>query len=236
MNWKSGASTARLRVISMKTLLAISLLFAGSLAASAQYTNTSSVLDGSGTVSSNGSLANISASGQPGGISQSSASGYVNQAGFLNTFFLKPGLLSVHGIPVEIDPDNDGDNLTDVQEITGSAFNPATPTDPNNPSTSGGGMTDGQKAIAGVNPTDGSVFRITTIGNGAGQTLVTWVAHGNNERTYVVKATTNAMQDYASVIYSNTIAGGTFPWYVTTNTISDVLPPGSRFYSVTVSQ
>ena len=226
----------------MKRSLVAGFLFCFALQSFAQFTNKSDVLDGSGITSSGGGYTNISASGQSGGISVSLAGGLplnagtiVNQAGFLNTFFLRPTLLSVHGIPVEIDPDNDGDGLSDVAEITGSSFSPATPTDPNKADTSGSGMTDGQKAIAGTNPLDTNAdFRILAVTNSAGQSFVSWRANGDGLHTYVVSATTNALQAYATVIYSNTVAGGFPPWNVVTNTAPDAALPNARFYSVTV--
>ena len=134
-------------------------------------------------------------------------------------------------------PDNDGDGLGDTAEITGSSFNPATPTDPNNPDTCGSGMCDGEKAVAGVNPLDPNAeFCILALTNAAGARYLAWRAHGNNERTYVVYSTTNAMQPYSTVVFSNTVAGGSYPWYVTTNIVSDVASPNGKFYSVTVSQ
>jgi hypothetical protein len=233
-----------MEIVNMKiALFGVVLFLAGSRAAFAQtYTNTSDVLDGSGVMSSGGGYTNISATGQPGGISTSvagtlplNAGTIVNQAGFLNTFFLRPNLLSVHGIPVEIDPDNDGDGLSDWQEITGSAFVPPTPTDPNDPSTAGDGVSDYNKAIAGTNPLGTNTdFRILAVTNSAGAVFVTWLASGNNSRTYVLRSATNALQAYATVIFSNTVAGGTSPWYAVTNTAADTAGSGPHFYSVTV--
>ncbi len=58
----------------------------------AQYTNRSSVLDRAGSESSGGGYTNQGAGGQPGGIQESTGGSLVNQAGFLQTFILKPGL------------------------------------------------------------------------------------------------------------------------------------------------
>lgn len=90
-------------------MLAAGLSVALAGVVSAQFTNRSSVLDGSGTIASGGVFTNLSAAGQPGGIAVSSGGSFVNQAGFLNTFFLKPGLdTDRDGIADEADLDNDG--------------------------------------------------------------------------------------------------------------------------------
>lgn len=219
------------------------LLFAGGISALAQFTNTSSVLDGAGTISSGGGYTNISAAGQPGGISVTMAGTLpldsdtiVNQAGFLNTFFMRPGQRSVHGLPVEIDPDNDGDGLGDVVEVTGSAFNPATPTDPNNPDSDVDGLPDGSESIAGTDPSDGnSALRITSINVSNGQCYVSWFSRGNNERTYCIRIAGDPGQPFSTVIFSNSVAGGAAPWYDVTNTIVDASATNKLFYRVDVA-
>ena len=224
----------KLQATTARFLTAGIILLAGALRSFAQYTNTSDVLDGSGTRSAGGAYVNVSAAGQPGGIGSSAGGAYLNQAGFLNTFLLKPGSLGAHGIPVELDPDNDGDALSDEIEITGAAFNPTTPTDPNSRSTSGG-MSDGEKAIAGVNPLDPNAeFRILSLTNSAGAPRIAWRARGNGERTYVVYSRTSEFASATSVVFSNTVAGGTAPWYVITNGVADAATTNAGFYSVSV--
>ena len=228
----------------MKTTLAFTVLWlAAGTAALAQYTNKSDVLDGSGTISSGGGYTNISASGQPGGISETmagtlplDAGTIVNQAGFLNTFCLRPNLLSVHGLPVETDPDNDGDALSDLAELTGSAYNPATCTDPNNPDSDADGSPDGAEALAGTNPNDvNSALRITSLTVTNGQRYVAWLARGNHARAYCVLASPDVGQPFSFVIFSNTVAGGVAPWYAVTNAIADAAATSNLFYRVEVT-
>lgn len=217
----------------MKRIAGLFIVLSATLA-QAQFTNTSSVLDGSGTISSGGSFTNLSAAGQPGGIAVSQGGGFVNQAGFLNTFFLKPGLDSDgDGLANEADQDNDNDGLADTAEIGGGAFAPNSLTDVNNADSDGDGMTDGQEADAGTNPTNiNESLEIVSIANVGGGRDVRWLARGNTQRTYVVRTAPDAKLPYSTVVFSNTVAGGTPPWYVVTNTLSDATPANAELYSV----
>lgn len=209
---------------------------AGAVSASAQYTNRSSVLDGSGTRSAGGSFTNISAAGQPGGIAVSSGGGYVNQAGFLNTFSLKPNLdTDSDGLADEVDMDNDNDSLADASELSGSSFAPVTATLPNVADSDGDGLSDAQEAVAGTNPNDlNAGLEFVAITNAAGQRHVAWIARGNNERTYVVRSATDVRGPYNSVVFSNTVAGGANPWYVVTNSVADAAAATNLFFAVEV--
>ena len=207
-----------------------------STAAFAQYTNTSSVLDGSGTLSSGGTYTNISAAGQPGGISVSDGGTYVNQAGFLNTYFVKGGLdTDGDGLADEADLDNDNDGLRDATEITGTAFSPATVSGVNSSDSDSDGMNDGRESLDGTDPTDANAtFELVRILNTGAVGSVTWLARGNNERTYVVKASSSSYTQPSQVLFSNSVAGGTAPWYQVTNSISDNVGTNSRYYAIEV--
>ena len=213
-------------------LLMLALTWASS---PAQRTNTSSVLDSSGTRSTGGSFTNISAAGQPGGIAESAGGGLIHQAGFLHTFFLRPDLdTDGDGIANEADPDNDNDGLTDSTEIGGDAFDPATATMVNQLDTDEDGMSDGQEAIAGSDPTDvGAHLYITSIVNTNGTREVAWFARSN--KTYRVLAS-----DYGYTLPTNELitvtASGfaTAPWYSLTNTVFDGTTTNARFYAVEV--
>ncbi len=199
----------------------------------AQFTNKSSVLDSSGTTSSGGSFTNISAAGQSGGITVSSGGSYVNQAGFLNSFSLRPDLdTDGDGLADELDQDNDGDGLADATEIGGSGFSPTTPTGVNTADSDGDGIPDGAEAVAGTDPTNiDALLEIIRINQAGGQN-VAWIARGG--KTYVLHARTNLLAGNLTPIATNTAIGGIAPWFVTTNALVDASNIGAEFYAVEV--
>jgi len=216
--------------------LCTALTWWGALTAQAQFTNRSSVLDSSGTLASGGAFTNISAAGQPGGIATASGGNFVNQAGFLNTFSLKPGLdTDGDGLADELDQDNDNDGLADGTEIGGGAFNPASATLVNLADTDGDGQLDGWEAVAGTDPNNvNALLELIAISNAPAGRSVVWLARGNNEKTYIVRAATDPRQPYATVLFSNTVAGGTAPWYAVTTSIAHATASNAQFYAVEV--
>ena len=206
------------------------------LTAQAQHSQPSSVLDAAGASSSGGAYTNMSASGQPGGIAVSTGGVYVNYAGFLNTFSIRPELdTDADGLADEVDSDNDNDDLTDEDEIQGGAFSPATPTMVNSADTDGDGQRDGWEAVAGTDPINNiALLEVVAITNAPGARAIAWRARGNNERTYLVRATTDAYLPYATVIYSNTVAGGVAPWFAITTSITHTSASNTLFYAVEV--
>ena len=199
----------------------------------AQITQKSSVLDGSGILSTGGSYTNISAAGQSGGITVSSGGAYVNQAGFLNTFNLRPDLdTDGDGLANEVDQDNDNDQLADAVEIGGTGFDPLTPTSLNTADTDGDGVQDGAEAMAGTDPTNiDALLEIIRINQASGQ-QVSWIARGG--KTYVLHARTNLLAGSFMPIATNIATGGTAPWFVTTNSLVDASTMSAGFYAVEV--
>jgi len=214
-------------------IIGLCFFLTGEEKAHAQYTNKSSVLDGSGARSSGGNFTNISASGQPGGVVVSSGGTFVNQAGFLNTFMLKPDLdTDGDGLADELDQDNDNDGLADAREISGSGFNPTTPTQVNATDTDGDGASDGAEAAAGTDPTNiDALLNIIRIAQAGGQE-VGWIARGG--KTYILHARTNLLAGNFDPIATNTAVGGVAPWFITTNAIVDASNNLAEFYAVEV--
>jgi len=222
-----------MRVILSKVGWLVAFGMISSHQAFAQFTNRSSVMDGSGGQSAGGSYTNFSAAGQPGGIQESSGGSYVNQAGFLQTFMLKPGLdTDGDGLANEIDQDNDGDQLTDATEISGNGFTPVTSTQVNQADSDGDDVIDGAEAAAGTDPTDAmSIFEVFRIAQSSGQQIL-WTARGG--KTYIIHVRTNLLSGEFSPIATNLAVGGSAPWFVVTNSFVDVSSLPAEFYAVEV--
>ena len=199
----------------------------------------SSVLDSSGRWTSGGAVSNLSASGQPGGITVSADNRLVNYAGFLNSFALCPELdADADGLANEFDSDNDNDSLNDVEEITGSAFQPQTPTDPNRADTDNDGASDGAEAVAGTDPTDEAAnFRITSVSVETNGVTLGWVARSN--KTYRVwnGDSLTSVRTFTNPVATATATGpGAPPWYATTEHFTDTnaMPRDAWFYRIQV--
>ena len=202
--------------------------------ATAQFTNTSAVLDSAGGRSAAGSYTNLSAVGQPTASAESTGGPYVHQGGFLSTFFLKRSLdTDRDGIPDELDTDNDQDRLSDATELAGSAFSPGTVTEVNLADTDGDGVADGFEAQAGTDPTD-SAFRLelVRVARGTNAQDISWRARSG--KTYVVYGWNDLSAPPTALITNTASPGGSAPWYVVTNSVSDLTPGSNRYYAVEV--
>lgn len=199
------------------------------------YSNTSSVVDGSGRSSGGGSYSNISAAAQPGGVSGSLGGTFVNDAGFLNTFSLRTSLDTDNdGLANEVDADNDNDSLGDVVELAGTAFDPNTATDPNNADGDNDGQDDGEEAGAGTDPGDDrSLLMITGI-DPTPDAKVTWIGRGG--MSYDIYCGGDLSMGFSELLTATNVTGGIAPWYVTTNSFVDTTASSTnrRFYLIKV--
>lgn len=197
------------------------------------FANRSSVQDGAGIRSAAGAYTQVSAAGQPGGIACSGAAGYVNRAGFLNSFCLD-GTLDTDrdGLPNELDADNDGDSLDDRTELDGSAFDPATATDPNLCDSDEDGMTDSDESVAGTDPLDDLASLRMAITRDAGIS-VSWTARSNKTYRLCYAATpTEPITNTLGVVTACGMAAP--PWFTMTSTVTDGSPGTARVYRVEV--
>jgi len=231
-------------IFSRFAILTICFFVSSMIIASAQmtYRNMSSVHDGSGRMSTNTVLIggknyqHVSAAGQPGGINTNANGTLKNYAGFLQAVDIKhPNQDTDHnGVIDEIDPDNDGDLLTDIEEVDGSSFDPTTATEVNIADTDNDGITDGGEAAAGTNPTDtNSLLQIVSIEENGDDKIVEWTARGDSTVNYeLVYEDTKSDGPPTTPISMGAVSGGSAPWFETTAKYTNTSAGDSRFYAV----
>lgn len=216
----------------MKTLPALSLFLVLTVAGAKAQTQESSVLNGMGARSMGGTYTSISAGAQPGGVAVASSGTMIHYAGFLSTFSLQPMLdTDGDGLNDETDGDNDNDRLADLEEIQGTEFSPVTTTDLNNADSDGDGAYDGDESIAGTDPTDpGAFLRILSITISNNLQTVSWIARGNV--TYGLYMSQDPDSLPSSYIENVVVSGGSGPWQVRTNSVTDPAMAETQYFTV----
>lgn len=191
--------------------------------ASAQLVQECAVADGAGGRMTGGALTSITAVAQPGAVSVSTGGAYTHYAGFLGCAILLPNQdTDSDGLADELDPDNDNDGLTDIDETGGGAFDPTTMTDLNDADSDDDGATDGSEAVAGTNPNDDTAFlRITDL-SVSGPATVTWTARSG--KTYRLWHQDDLVGGPATLVTNVTAAGGVAPWFETSANADDLNP------------
>ena len=220
-------------------MAAVALLLSVATAPGQSCSNVCSVMDAAGTRTTGGSLVNIGACGQPGGVRVHVGGSMHEYAGFLGMFSLQPGLdTDGDGLEDEADADNDGDGLQDTVELAGTAFDPVTPSDLNAADSDGDGAGDGEEAVAGTNPRDAAhVLHLTYAVPAAPGVTLGWLARSN--RTYRVWRADSLKPTPAFTTLVGTVTAtdpGLGDWHVLIQTFTDTnaVSPGPRFYSIDV--
>ena len=217
-------------------LASVLSLFAVVPAANAMPDQECSVLDAAGSRTTGGSLIHVSAVGQPGAVTVSEGGTFTHYGGFLSCITFFPGLdTDGDGLADELDPDNDNDGLTDLAEVSGGAFMPATATDINDADSDDDGVSDGAEAAAMTNPQDANAFfGITLITAGGGPVNVEWTARSG--KSYNLYGLDDLMLSGSAVLISNvTAVGGSAPWFETTASADDSGSVPGRSYFVEVA-
>jgi len=212
--------------------LLVSVILGGS-AAHGEYTNTPTVLNGAGLRGTNGTYTIIASVAQPGGIQQTVGGLYVNRAGFFGGTLLNENLdTDSDGLCDELDIDNDGDTLSDLSELDGSAFGGWTTTSPNDSDTDGDGVSDAVEAAGGYNPNDPEhCLHIITSKTEGENFRLTWIGKGGGTVNTILQGT-NLLTGITNVIHAAPYTGGSPPWYKTTNSTLVPRSAAVEFFSV----
>lgn len=170
------------------------------------------------------------------GIEASAVEGgaHIVHAGMLNTFVHRPDLdVDADGRVDEDDADDDGDTLRDVVELTGSAFSPATPTNPQTPDSDHDGVSDGAESAFGTDPLDPTAhLAFESIRNGTGGLVVRWRARAWRSYRLVVSPTVAGMSGPAGRTNIVTAGSGTGTWMVAETAWTNTSPAAAEFYRV----
>lgn len=202
----------------------------------AAFTNEVASPTGGGGMSANASLHSIGAVGVWASADGSASGSHWQRAGLLASLLLHPFLdCDGDGIPDEDDGDDDNDALSDVDELMGVGFSPATPTDPFASDTDGDGASDGREATAGTNPDDAdSHFSITEVREQGDALVITW--QGREGVSYDLAASAALNPDFFQVITNVVATGGTGVWFQAEVSATLVPSEAHLFYRVKIHE
>lgn len=177
-------------------------------------TNETAVVANGGGWVTNGSFRSVVVAGQAQPLGVTSNGAYRSLAGFMHTFVLNPlADHDVDGIADEIDQDDDNDSLPDIDELTGTAFEPAAVTDPMSADSDGDGQTDAAEARAGTNPLDAaSVLAIVDVTFVDGQVRIAWKGRQDFHYHILAAPAVDALNTAAVVVGTASVVNGSGPW------------------------
>ncbi|MFH0878180.1 MAG: hypothetical protein V2A34_00565 [Lentisphaerota bacterium] len=160
---------------------------------------------------------------------------WISFSGFANAFVMHPDSdLNGNGIPDENDPDNEGDGLSDEQELAGALFDPPTSTDPNLADSDLDGMSDAQEASAGTDPRDASrYFALLPLSRTGQGMVVPWQARAG--RTYEVLFGASVTGLPGATVADVTPGGGEGPWQETIGVFTGAVS-GAGFWAVRLKE
>jgi len=206
------------RITILRTLALLATVWALAGAATAAPTQELATVSCAGGWIANGTMRMAVCAGSLGGP-VSHGGNQTHYGGFIGASFIQPGTLSANGVPVEADPDNDGDGLEDGSEVDGTAFDGYAVTDPNRADTDGDGMSDDAEARGMYDPTDpGHLLRIIAFDTGNGTNSLTWIGRAGLNRVYAGEELLSGAP--TQLLHEAAFGGGTPPWYKTTNSHS----------------
>lgn len=201
------------------------------------FTNETCGLASAGGWSSNASFRSFHVLGQEAAAAALATNvDFAAWSGQLGAFVMSPGRdADGDGLADENDLNDDGDGLPDSVELAGSAFDPATPTDPLSTDSDADGSDDRDEAVAGTNPrNEDSRLEFISVSGADGDGTVVW--RGRRDRRYAVLSGTNAvsLRDNPSLLGTVTAVGGAAPWYETETSFTNSLTVRNRCYWVRV--
>jgi uncharacterized repeat protein (TIGR01451 family) len=202
----------------------------------AEFRQIAWVNDSAGQWTTNGDLISLSVVAQGCPVGVDSNSSLLNHSGFLEGFVLHPELdHDGDGVCDENDPDDDNDGLTDITELMGSAFSPATPTDPMLADSDGDGCRDGAEAMARTNPLDSnSRFAINHILRTNNVVAITW--QGKAGLHYLVQGseTLQGLATNPQTLSTFTSTNGTGPWQDSESEVVLPAPWNTFFFRISI--